>query len=287
MDAILTNNILYSNSANLGPDVYTQYSASSCQVNYNCIDTSLIYGNWSGGNNIFADPLFENAENLDFHITSESPCIDAGDPAYPNNADTTTADIGAFYFDQRPIVALEASEITGMSFQANWQLAEDADGYLLDVANDENFVDILEDYQNLDVGNVFSYLIEGLSPLTSYFYRVRANYDFGRSGYSNIINTSTITSVDYLPAYPVVNLNIFPNPLSSSSSISYSIPQKSLVVLDIYNINGKCIQQLVNKVQESGEYEIVFDGRGLPAGIYFCVLKTSQTIETKKIIKLD
>ena len=295
-DLYLLNNIIYNNDAAYGEDLHTAYSASTSHLNFNLIDTDLIWGNWTGENNIHADPLFEDPDNFDFNLTwanfpiqdtTQSPCIDAGDPDSLNNPDNTTADIGAFYFDQRPIIALDASEITGMSFQANWEEAEDANGYLFDVAYDEDFTNILDGYQNLDVGNVVSFIVDGLSPLTSYFYRIRANYYFGRSGYSNIINTSTLTSVHYLTGHPNVYLNIFPNPLSSYTTLSYSIPQKSQVALNVYSINGQCILQLLNKVQESGEYEIVFDRIVLSEGVYFCVLKTNDGIQTKKIIKLN
>lgn len=51
-------------------------------------------------NNIFLDPLFTDPQNGDFHLTAQSPCIDAGDPLSPLDPDSTIADIGAFYFDQ-------------------------------------------------------------------------------------------------------------------------------------------------------------------------------------------
>ena len=35
--------------------------------------------NW-GGSNIDADPLFTDPDNGDFHLTADSPCIDASDP---------------------------------------------------------------------------------------------------------------------------------------------------------------------------------------------------------------
>ena len=46
------------------------------------------------------DPLFVNLENQVFHLTENSPCIDAGDPTSPLDPDGTRADMGAFYFDQ-------------------------------------------------------------------------------------------------------------------------------------------------------------------------------------------
>ena len=50
--------------------------------------------------NIFLDPLFLNPDSGDYHLTAESPCIDAGDPESPLDPDSTIADIGAFYFPQ-------------------------------------------------------------------------------------------------------------------------------------------------------------------------------------------
>ncbi len=38
--------------------------------------------------------------NPDFHLTENSPCIDAGDPSLPRDPDLTISDIGAFYFHQ-------------------------------------------------------------------------------------------------------------------------------------------------------------------------------------------
>ncbi len=50
-----------------------------------------------GTGNIFADPAFVSAENLNFSYLPESPCIDAGDPE-ESDPDGTRTDIGAVYF---------------------------------------------------------------------------------------------------------------------------------------------------------------------------------------------
>lgn len=61
---------------------------------------SDIQGGWEGEGNIDADPLFIDPENGDYHLTVNSPCIDAGDPNSPFDPDGTIADMGAFYYDQ-------------------------------------------------------------------------------------------------------------------------------------------------------------------------------------------
>ena len=43
---------------------------------------------------------------------------------------------------------------------------------------------------------------------------------------------------------------------------------------------------LVDEIQQQGEQKIIFNTADLPAGIYFCVLKTNYGMQTRKIIKL-
>jgi len=97
--------------------------------------------NWLDGN-IDSDPLFVNPDDGDFHLTDNSPCIDAGDPTSPLDPDGTIADMGAFYYNQSnsyfgPIwyVSTTGSDSTGTgsfenpfaSIQHGINIAVDAD----------------------------------------------------------------------------------------------------------------------------------------------------------------
>ena len=64
-------------------------------------------------------------------------------------------------------------------------------GYVIDVAKNRNFTQILSSYNNHSVGNVISYKVEGneISPDVTYYYRVRAVNDKGQSLSSNRIAT--------------------------------------------------------------------------------------------------
>ena len=70
--------------AGLGVLVQTNYNGDSCDVYYN----------------IFMDPLFEDFPNGNYHLTAGSPCIDAGDPTYQYDPDSTITDMGAYWYDQ-------------------------------------------------------------------------------------------------------------------------------------------------------------------------------------------
>ena len=63
--------------------------------------------------NLFMDPFFVYPDNFNFHLTENSPCIDAGnpDPVY-YDPDSTIADIGAFYFDYSQLHAIFLADTT-------------------------------------------------------------------------------------------------------------------------------------------------------------------------------
>ncbi len=50
---------------------------------------------------IAENPLFVDADEGDYNLQEDSPCIDSGDPDSPEDPDGTRADIGPYYFDQR------------------------------------------------------------------------------------------------------------------------------------------------------------------------------------------
>lgn len=72
---------------------------------------SDIYGNEGGdwiamisdqlgvNGNISANPVYVDTANGNFRIYSNSPCVDAGDPASPLDPDGSRADMGAYYYD--------------------------------------------------------------------------------------------------------------------------------------------------------------------------------------------
>lgn len=92
----------------------------------------------------------------------------------------------------------------------------------------------------------------------------------------------------YAPKDPIkpVLYNNYPNPFNSSTLISYSLPVSSQVSLKIYNSIGQEITSLVNQVQGAGYYQIPFESKKLPSGVYFYKLTTSYSNNSQKMIIL-
>jgi len=95
---------------------------------------------------------------------------------------------------------------------------------------------------------------------------------------------STETNIEVsLPAEFNLEQN-FPNPFNPSTIISYSIANKSNVLLSVYNILGEQIATLVNEVKDAGNYKIEFNALNLPSGIYVYRLDADQYTSSRKMI---
>lgn len=76
----------------------------------------------------------------------------------------------------------------------------------------------------------------------------------------------------------------YPNPFNPKTTIKYSLPQRSDVIIKIYNVLGKEVMTLINNEQEAGVYEVEFNASTLASGSYFYQLKARNYLETKKMI---
>jgi hypothetical protein len=92
--------------------------------------------------------------------------------------------------------------------------------------------------------------------------------------------------------------NNYPNPFNPSTKIKYSVPQKSDVVIKVFDILGNEIETLVEEEKPAGTYELTWNAAsaadGLPSGVYFYQMRAVDPstgsgqvfIQTKKMILL-
>lgn len=89
--------------------------------------------------------------------------------------------------------ATNATGITATQFTANWIASPLATAYLLDVSTSPTFATFVPGYNGLNVGNVLSYNVTGLTCGTTYYFRIRAQNACGISSFSNVITVNTST----------------------------------------------------------------------------------------------
>jgi hypothetical protein len=78
----------------------------------------------------------------------------------------------------------------------------------------------------------------------------------------------------------------YPNPFNPATTISYSIPEESLVSLKIYDVMGSEVAELVNGRQLAGIYNVNFDASSLASGTYFYKLTAGDFVSVKKMVLL-
>jgi hypothetical protein len=78
----------------------------------------------------------------------------------------------------------------------------------------------------------------------------------------------------------------YPNPFNPATVIRYTIPERTHVVLRVFDILGQEVATLVNQEQASGLYEVRFDAGGLSSGAYFYRLAAGNYVQLRKLLVL-
>lgn len=80
---------------------------------------------------------------------------------------------------------------------------------------------------------------------------------------------------------------VYPNPLITEATISYSLAAEANVVLKFYNMQFVELADLFSGVQTPGNHTVRFNRENLPAGIYFCVLQIDNSLFNSNILIMD
>ena len=76
----------------------------------------------------------------------------------------------------------------------------------------------------------------------------------------------------------------YPNPFNPSTSIKYALPRNEKVTIDIYDLLGRKVAELVNGEVEAGYHEVKFNADNLASGIYFYRLNSGSFTQVNKML---
>ena len=79
--------------------------------------------------------------------------------------------------------------------------------------------------------------------------------------------------------------NIYPNPTSGVSTVSYSLQNSSEVSVNIVDITGKKVYVSTEGQKASGKHTLDIDATEFNNGVYYITIATDEEIVTKKLIK--
>lgn len=116
----------------------------------------------------------------------------------------------------------------------------------------------------------------------NYGYRLK-QIDFdGTFDFSNVVNVTGITPSEFS-----LDQN-YPNPFNPTTNVSYSVPVKSEVSLEVYNLIGQKIMTLVQGSVDAGKHFVQVDGSSMASGVYLLKINAvgdngSQFTSSKKM----
>ncbi|HEX2984611.1 MAG TPA: T9SS type A sorting domain-containing protein, partial [Ignavibacteriales bacterium] len=79
----------------------------------------------------------------------------------------------------------------------------------------------------------------------------------------------------------------FPNPFNPATTIRFALPAESRVTLDVFNILGERVAELVNDVRPAGTMDVRFDGSNLASGIYIYKFNATSLENGKHFQKIN
>jgi flagellar hook assembly protein FlgD len=80
--------------------------------------------------------------------------------------------------------------------------------------------------------------------------------------------------------------NAYPNPFNPITNISFSLPIKMHVELNILDIQGKIVKKVLSGTFNQGLNNVQIDGQSLSSGLYFIQLVAGAEVEYSKVLLL-
>jgi hypothetical protein len=179
------------------------------------------------------------------------------------------------YFDEIRFTAqalpVELTSFTGAyvgnDVQLNWSTATELNNRGFEIqrsANGSQFATVafVEGHGTTTEQQKYSFVDNTVNTRTNYAYRLK-QVDFnGNYEYSSVVNVGST-----LPAQFILEQN-YPNPFNPSTRISFAVPVKSNVTLEVYNLIGERLMTLMQGEVEAGTETVTFNANGLSSGIY-------------------
>jgi cyclophilin family peptidyl-prolyl cis-trans isomerase len=147
--------------------------------------------------------------------------------------------------------------VTGTSRLLKWFSVSDAIYYHLDVSTDSNFTTL---FKSIDIAAIANN-VSGLSPNTTYYWRVRTNNGGHWSANSSAWNFNTSSGVGIEPYLEPEKINVYPNPSEGQFTFA-GLENKSTIM--IFGLSGECIYSKIS----AGTTETI-DLSGIAKGFYF------------------
>ena len=102
--------------------------------------------------------------------------------------------------------------------------------------------------------------------------------------------TTDVDNDDYtsIPSSFALRQN-YPNPFNPTTTIEFSLAERAMVTIEIYNVLGQRVRTLVNETKSAGSYRIEWmgtdeSGNPVSTGVYLYRFQAGEIVQTKKML---
>ncbi|MBI4947349.1 MAG: T9SS type A sorting domain-containing protein [Bacteroidetes bacterium] len=122
--------------------------------------------------------------------------------------------------------------------------------------------------------------------VTFWYSGVAGNSNQATSGDSNCKGSWVINNVTAIAENAISNIlvSVFPNPSSESMNVKFSLKETSSVVVDLMDINGNKVSNLISESGMKGDINRTFDVSSYSKGVYFLQIRDEKSSSLKKIV---
>ncbi len=120
------------------------------------------------------------------------------------------------------------------------------------------------------------------------YYRVSVVDDLGNESVPILAtNISPVQDENQAPTARLIDLKgAVPNPFNPSTYINFTLPRATMVDVEVYDISGRKVVDLLHKTLEAGPQKVLFSPRNLASGTYFARVSADGQTQTKKMVLL-
>ena len=81
-------------------------------------------------------------------------------------------------------------------------------------------------------------------------------------------------------------LQVYPNPFNPVTNVVYTLPERAIAELRMYDVLGREVREIFSGEAEAGTHTQVIDGNSLSSGVYFIRFTSKNYADTKKVLLL-
>ena len=79
----------------------------------------------------------------------------------------------------------------------------------------------------------------------------------------------------------------YPNPFNPTTSIPFALPFESNVKVNIFDVRGRLVQELINSQLNSGYHNLSWDASHLSSGLYFIQFESSSLENSETFLTIQ